>query len=217
MKRFHIWSEYFLETGPIVFHSFCNATNVSVVSFQSVLSFRLSAFSHKTRLASKFLDMSSFTDLKNSAFCLKKLSHDSLKRSKSWLFTFLEANPNVFHSSCMAMISFVFSSHAANDFNEAVSIASIFSQRAILPSSFFFSFSFCDSKYCWCLLFITEDAFLKRFHNSSRNSLATGPTPRHSSCSCCNERNAEMMSSSEARASAASHKAVFWSKFFLKS
>ena len=59
MNRFHTASEYFLGTGPIVFHSFCNLDEKTVIceiveameydtftTFQSVLSFSASAFSH---------------------------------------------------------------------------------------------------------------------------------------------------------------------------
>ena len=45
MKRFHTASECFLATGPMFFHSFWSLVRISAVSFQSVLSFRASAFS----------------------------------------------------------------------------------------------------------------------------------------------------------------------------
>lgn len=40
MNRFHTASEYFLATGPMVFHSFCSLVSSLAVFFQSVLSFR---------------------------------------------------------------------------------------------------------------------------------------------------------------------------------
>ena len=88
MKRFHTASEYFLATGPMVFHSFCNLVSASAVAFQSVLSFRASAFSQSAFFYSRFSFIPSLSALKNSPFFLKKSSQAWRKRSNIFTFIF---------------------------------------------------------------------------------------------------------------------------------
>jgi len=113
MNRFQIASEYFLATGPTVFHSFWSLVSSSAVAFQSVLSFRASAFSHKARFFSRFPFMPSFRDLKNSPFFWKNSSQALRKRSNIFTFIFCGAKPMVFHLFCKAMISWVLFSQEA--------------------------------------------------------------------------------------------------------
>lgn len=56
------------------FHSFCKATRISAVAFQSVLSFNASAFSHNAFFFSRFSAILSLTALKYSAFFAKNSS-----------------------------------------------------------------------------------------------------------------------------------------------
>ena len=88
MNRFHTASEYFLGTGPIVFHSFCNLLRISAVAFQSVLSFSASAFSHNVFFFSRLPAILSLMDLKNSALRLKNSSQAARKRSNIFTFIF---------------------------------------------------------------------------------------------------------------------------------
>ena len=217
MKRFQTASEYFLETGPIVFHSFWSLVKISAVSFHSVLSFRDSAFSHNAFFFSRLAFIPSFSNLKNSPFFLKNSSQALRKRSKIFTFIFCGAKPIVFHLFCRAITSCVLVSHAANVFNWSNSIASTISQITVFWSKLCCSLSFRASKCCWWRRLTAVEAALKRFHISSRNSLATGPVSRNSWCSFCNWWKAETTSCSSANFSAASQRCVLISRFFLKS
>ena len=146
MKRFHTASLCFFTTGPTVFHSFCSSTRASVVFFQSVESFRASAFSHNSVFLARFAANWSFISLKNSAFLAKNSSHDFLKRANSSEFSFLAAKPIFFHSACNSIIWFVALSQAAYDLNSSGFIDSIFSHNASFASALLFSCSFRFSK-----------------------------------------------------------------------
>ena len=73
---------------PMVFHSFCNLVSASAVAFQSVLSFRASAFSQSAFFFSRFSFIPSLSALKNSPFFLKKSSQAWRKRSNIFTFIF---------------------------------------------------------------------------------------------------------------------------------
>ena len=88
MKRFHTASEYFLATGPMVFHSFCNLVSASAVAFQSVLSFRASAFFAKCFLLFQIFVHSFFERFEEFSFLLKKSSQAWRKRSNIFTFIF---------------------------------------------------------------------------------------------------------------------------------
>ena len=217
MKRFHTASECFLATGPIVFHSFWSLVRASAVAFQSVLSFKASAFSHSAFFFSRFSFIPSFKLLKNSPFFLKKSSHAWRKRSNIFTFIFWGAKPIVFHLFCNAITSWVLFSQAENVFSSLYSIASTISQITVFWSRLCCSVSFSASKCCWWRRLTAVEAALKRFHISSRNSLATGPVSRNSWCNFWSWWKAETTSSSSANFSAASQRWVLISKFFLKS
>ena len=210
-------SECFLGTGPIVFHSFWSLVSVSAVAFQSVLSFKLSAFSQRAFFFSRFSFIPSFKVLKNSPFFLKKSSQAWRKRSNIFTFIFCGAKPIVFHLVCRAITSWVLFSHAENVFSSSYSIDSTISQITVFWSRLCCSASFNASKCCWWRRLTTVDAALKRFQTSSRNSLATGPASRNSWCNFCSWWKADMTSSSSANFSAASQRRFFISRFFLKS
>ena len=146
MKRFQIRSELWKETCPIVFHSFCKAIIFSVVSFQSVLSFKASAFSQSLRFFSKFSSISLFMALKNSDFLAKNTLQAARKRSKILVLCFLGVKPIVFHFFCISKTSLAFFSQSLALFNNVQSILSTASQRAVFSCRFTSSFSFCSSK-----------------------------------------------------------------------
>ena len=155
--------------------------------------------------------------LKNSALREKNMSQAVLNRSKILTFIFCGANPMVFHSACISMISFVrFSQSAAPLFSAATS-DSTFSQSAVFLARFSSSLARISSKCCWWRLLITEEAALKRAQICSRNSFETGPISLYSWCSSCNWWKALIVSFSSAKRSAFSQSFSLSSRFFLKS
>ncbi len=211
------WSPNFFGTIPMVFHSFCRAMSLSDVDFHSVLSCNAFAFSTSARFLSAFSLNVSLSVLKYSALRPKKSSHVARKRSKILTFIFCGAKPIVFHSACMAIISFVWRSQSPEPLFSSAAMALAFSHKAVLRARFSSSFERRFSKCCWWRLLITVDAALKRIHISSRSSLATGPISLYSACSFCNWWKALIRSSSSASFSAASQMRIFCSRFFLKS
>ena len=165
---------------PMVFHSFCRAISLSAVDFQSVLSDSWRAFSTSSFFLSAFWAYFSFIALKKSALREKNTSHAVLKRSNIFTFIFCGANPMVFHSACMSIISFVRFSQSAAPLFSAATMVSTFSQRAVFLARFSSSLARISSKCCWWRLFITVEAALKRAHICSRSSLETGPISLYS-------------------------------------
>ena len=171
---------YFFCTGPISRHCFWRSAIFSAVSFQSVLSFRASACSHRAVFFSRFAVISVLACLKNSPLRLKNASHAARKRSKIFWFCLAGAKPMSFHFFCRASTSWVLSFQLWKVVSLSYSIPSRSSQITVFWSRFSFSFSLSCSKCCWCRLFITVDAALNLFHISSLDSLDTGPVSRYS-------------------------------------
>jgi len=124
----------------MVFHSFCRAMSLSDVDFNSVLSCNAFAFSTSARFLSAFSLNVSLSVLKYSALRPKKSSHVARKRSKILTFIFCGAKPIVFHSACMAIISFVWRSQSPEPLFSSAAMALAFSHKAVLRARFSSSF-----------------------------------------------------------------------------
>ena len=107
MKRRQMMSLCFLSTGPMVFHSFCSSVMASAVFFQSVLSFRASARAHRGQSCAQDWMCAYPAPVGNNRLCGKEVIAGLTETGKRALFTFFEAKPSFFHSSCAARISLV--------------------------------------------------------------------------------------------------------------